>query len=207
MRARWTLALLLLAAACGDPQPEPRAEQAARVPAPDFTLPDLGGDPVQLSSLRGKTVLLDFWATWCPPCVYQVPELNELWAAHAGADDLVILGISVDIDGVEVVEPWVREYGVEYTIVMGDEALAREFGALGFPSLVAISPDGFIDSIHAGVIEYDELEEVVTEAAGPPPPESAQASEPTRRNPSREARAWRGPMTRGIELAAATSGR
>ena len=158
MRARWTLALLLLAAACGDPQPEPRAEQAARVPAPDFTLPDLGGDPVQLSSLRGKTVLLDFWATWCPPCVYQVPELNELWAAHAGADDLVILGISVDIDGVEVVEPWVREYGVEYTIVMGDEALAREFGALGFPSLVAISPDGFIDSIHAGVIEYDELE-------------------------------------------------
>jgi len=167
MRPGWILLAVLLAAACGTPEPESDSAPAAeaREPAPDFELPDLAGSLVELAAFRGRTVVLDFWATWCPPCVFQVPGLNRLRAAHADAKDLVVIGISVDIDGVEVVGPWVHEYGVEYTIVMGDEKLAAKFGAIGFPALVVISPDGTIDSRHSGVIEYDDLEEMVAEAA------------------------------------------
>jgi len=177
----WVLAAVLLATACGAPEPEAGSGLSAeapgpRVPAPDFTLPDIAGNPVQLSDFRGKTVILDFWATWCPPCVYQVPGLNRLQAAHAETGDLVVIGISVDIDGVEVVEPWVHEEGVAYTIVMGDEKLAREFGAQGFPALVAVSPDGSIEAhhdgripAHHGVIDYDDLEEIAAKAAASRP--------------------------------------
>jgi len=164
MKPAWILSVALLAAACGAPEPG-TVSAKAREAAPDFELLDLDDNPVELSALRGKTVILDFWATWCPPCEYQVPGLNQLRTAHADADDLVVIGVSVDVDGVEVVEPWIQEHGVEYTIVMGDEKLARKFGAQGFPALVAVSPDGGIDSRHSGVIEYGELEEIVAEAA------------------------------------------
>ena len=132
--------------------------------AVDFTLADLNDNPVSLSDHRGKTVIVDFWATWCPPCLFQVPELNKLKAAHAEADDVAILGVSVDVEGAEVVGPWVAEQGVEYTILLGDEQLAREFGAVGFPTLAVVRPDGTIHSLHVGLVEHAELEELVEKA-------------------------------------------
>lgn len=132
--------------------------------AVDFTLADLAGSPVSLADHRGKTVIVDFWATWCPPCLFQVPELNKLKAAHAEAGDVAILGVSVDVEGAEVVGPWVEEQGVEYTILLGDEQLAREFGAVGFPTLAVVRPDGTIHSLHVGLVEHAELEELVESA-------------------------------------------
>lgn len=132
--------------------------------AVDFTLVDLNGAPVNLSDHRGKTVIVDFWATWCPPCLFQVPELNKLRAAHADAGDLAVLGVAVDVEGAEVVGPWVDEQGVEYTILIGDEQLAREFGAVGFPTLAVVRPDGSVHSLHVGLVEHDELEELVEQA-------------------------------------------
>ena len=133
--------------------------------APDFTLPDLEGNPVRLADFRGKTVVIDFWATWCPPCIFQVPELNKLWKAHEEIGDLMVIGVSVDVEGVEVVAPWVEEQGVAYTILLGDESLARDFGAMGFPTLAVVKPDGSIDSLHVGLIEVAELERIVGELA------------------------------------------
>jgi len=137
------------------------AEQGQKMPAPDFTLPDLQGRPVQLSDFRGKVVIVDFWATWCLPCIFQVPELNKLAAAHREKGDVVVIGVSVDLEGPAVVAPWLEEHGVLYTIVFGDEALAAKFGVFGFPTLVIVGPQGELDSRHVGLIEYPALEDLV----------------------------------------------
>lgn len=138
----------------------PAAEEG-RERAPDFTLTDLQGGTVELAELRGKTVIIDFWATWCPPCEFQVPELNAFYDAHREDPSVAVIGISVDTDGPEVVSAWVEEKDVRYRIVLGDEDLARRYGALGFPTLVIISPDGTVDSRHVGLIETADLEEAL----------------------------------------------
>ncbi|MGH0035552.1 MAG: TlpA family protein disulfide reductase [Myxococcota bacterium] len=128
-------------------------------PAPDFTLEQLGGGSITLSSLRGRTVVIDFWATWCPPCEFQVPELNAFYQAHLASGQVEVLGVSVDTEGPEVVEAWIEEKGVEYPILLGSAQLAREFGAVGFPTLAVVDPEGNIASRHVGLIERDDLEE------------------------------------------------
>jgi len=139
-----------------------RGAEAGGDLAPEFTLPDLAGRPVSLSDYRGRTVVLDFWATWCPPCVFQVPELNRLSKAHEERGDLVVIGVSVDAGGLEAVKPWVEEQGVTYTVVLGDEQLAYDFGALGFPTMAIVRPDGRLDSLHVGLMDYDTLEQLVS---------------------------------------------
>ena len=158
------LALGLLLAGCAESSNEAGAGKEL---APDFKLDSLAGRPVTLSEFKGKTVIIDFWATWCPPCVFQVPELNKLHAAHQQAGDVVVIGVAVDVEGESVVRPWVEEHGIEYTVAIGDEKLANRFGALGFPTLVVVAPDGSIDSRHVGLIEYDTLEELVAAVASP----------------------------------------
>ena len=130
-------------------------------PAPDFTLPDLEGRSVRLASFLGKAVVIDFWATWCPPCLFQVPELNAFWKKHRDAGDVVVIGVAVDADGARVVAPWVEEQKVKYPIVVGDEGLARRFGAQGFPTLAIVRPDGTLDSLHVGLVEIGELEQIL----------------------------------------------
>ncbi len=130
-------------------------------PAPDFTLEELAGGQVSLADLRGKTVVLDFWATWCPPCEFQVPSLNAFYDAHRDDSDVAVYGISVDTEGREVVDVWVGEKEVRYPILLGGDDLARRFGAVGFPTLIVVAPDGSVHSQHVGLIEIDELEEAL----------------------------------------------
>ena len=165
------LALSLAVLGCsvqdgGSPTSPANASGRAARPAPDFTLPDLQGKDVSLADFRGKIVVLDFWATWCLPCIYQVPVLNEFWSAHQESGDVVVIGVAIDVEGAEIVAPWIEEHGVEYQIVIGDEGLARKFGAMGFPTLAVITPDGRIDSLHVGIMELEELESLVALYAG-----------------------------------------
>jgi thiol-disulfide isomerase/thioredoxin len=160
------LAVAALAAACSGEPGAGGADEATAEASPDFTLPDLAGSPVTLAEHRGKTVVIDFWATWCPPCIFQVPELNKFWEAHKDTGEVMVIGVAVDVEGAEVVAPWAEEQGVSYTLVIGDEDLARQFGAMGFPTLVIVDPDGMIDSRHVGLIEVDELERLVAAARG-----------------------------------------
>jgi peroxiredoxin len=163
------LVLPLLVSGCSGREADPARGHAAGVGAaagdassgelaPDFELESLTGGPVRLSDLRGKTVVIDFWATWCPPCEFQVPELNAFYEAHRHDADVAVLGISVDIDAAEAVGSWVDEKQVKYPVLLGGEELARRYGALGFPTLYIVAPDGSVDSEHVGLIETGDLE-------------------------------------------------
>jgi peroxiredoxin len=155
------LAAALLAIGCSGESGDVSANEPLEM-APEFELPALdGGETVALSALRGKTVVVDFWATWCPPCEFQVPELNAFFEAHKDDPNLKVYGISIDDGEPEQVSKWVAEKNVRYPILLADDSLARKFGAMGFPTLIVIAPDGSIDSRHIGLIEQDDLESAV----------------------------------------------
>ena len=155
-----------LAAACRVEEPT-----GAGIPAPDWTLEDLAGVSVSLGELRGRPVVIDFWATWCTPCEFQIPVLNQLEERYG--DRVEVIGIAVDVDGREVVAPFAAERGVSYRVLLGDEGLAQRYGAVGYPSLYVIRADGNIDSSHVGLVEPEALAEAVEAAlragTGAPP--------------------------------------
>ena len=160
----------------GEPGADEPAEaaQPERKGAPAFRLENLAGEIVSLESLRGKTLVIDFWATWCPPCVFQIPVLNEVqdsWRER----DVVVLGVSVDSGGREVVEPYAESNDIRYTVLLGDEALARRFGAPGFPCLVIVDAEGRIASLHVGLIEREELETALAEMGSGTAPDATSA--------------------------------
>lgn len=173
----WTLlALLALAVACGSQEAStPAGDQGAAAPAkgaatpayemaPEFSLDALDGGSVRLADLRGKVVVLDFWATWCPPCEFQIPILNQVHE-HQKGKPVEIIGISVDTEGPDTVRAYLKTNPAHYRILMGSEALAREYGAPGFPSLFVIGPEGRIRQRHVGLIEVDELEGLIAGAS------------------------------------------
>jgi peroxiredoxin len=97
-------------------------QQSGSIKAADFTLTDLAGKPLKLSEFQGKVVILDFWATWCGPCVKEIPHFNEL-SAEYGDTGLVILGISVDRDGKPAVNKFKEKSPINYRVAVGDKDL------------------------------------------------------------------------------------
>lgn len=131
------------------PQTEVAAEQNQAPEAPDFTLNDINGKPLTLSSLRGKYVVLDFWGSWCIWCIKGMPKMKEYYAKYAGK--MEILGIdcndSEDKWKAAVAElqlPWLHVYN------NGDSQLLEKYGIEGFPTKVVIDPEGRIANVIVG---------------------------------------------------------
>jgi thiol-disulfide isomerase/thioredoxin len=125
------------------------------VPAPAFTRPGLDGKPVSLGAYRGKLVLLDFWASWCAPCIVEMPHLVALQKRHAAK--LQIVGIAMDDDAATAKET-VAQHRLNYPVAMGDVALGRLYGGvLGLPQFYLIGRDGKVLRGWRGAFDHREL--------------------------------------------------
>jgi len=137
----------------------PSTPALARVgqPAPDFALADLDGNPVRLSDLRGRPVIVNFWASWCGPCVEEFPLLESAAAAHRG-DDLVIVGI-VFRDRSEAAREFLARMGVTWPAAMDPgEQVATEFGIIGPPDTFFIDRQGILMGRQIGQLSAADLE-------------------------------------------------
>jgi cytochrome c biogenesis protein CcmG, thiol:disulfide interchange protein DsbE len=125
--------------------------------APDFTLPTPDGRDLQLSSYRGKVVLLDFWATWCDPCREEIPHFVELQQKY-GNRGLQIIGVSMD-DSPEPVRPFYQRFHMNYPVVMGTAKTGELYGGiLGLPISFLIGRDGRIYAKHIGATDASVFE-------------------------------------------------
>ena len=122
----------------------PRFEPAEGMPTvPDVAFADEAGAPVALAGFRGRGVVLNFWATWCPPCVKEMPSLDRARAA-LGGKGIDVLAVSNDRGGAEIVRAFYRETGVAHLPVLTDSAMkaARRFGVQGLPTTGLIDARG-----------------------------------------------------------------
>jgi len=125
---------------------EIRPDFSSRVgnPAPDFTLPALGGNPARLSNYRGKMVFLNFWATWCPPCRAEMPSMESLYQRLKG-QDFEMLAVSIDTKGTDRVQSFVTTYGLTFPVLLDpNKKVYRLYGLTGVPETFIIGKNGEI---------------------------------------------------------------
>jgi len=129
---------------------------------PAWELKDVDGKTVKSSDFDGKVVMLDFWATWCPPCKAEIPGFIELQKQY-GEKGLVVIGVSLDEQGPDVVKPFMKQFGVNYPVVMGDAKIVQDFGGIeGLPTTFVIDRTGNIVASHIGYTSKEAFEKEIT---------------------------------------------
>jgi peroxiredoxin len=146
--------VLVLAAACASPKP---AAPAQTVAAPDFTIQDLEGQTRTLASYKGKVLVVNFWATWCPPCRREIPDFI---AAYKELKDegLEILGLSVDESTGPALLEWVKKQGINYPIALATPEIVRAYEPGDFiPATIIIDRKGQIRFRQSEAMDKDTL--------------------------------------------------
>jgi thiol-disulfide isomerase/thioredoxin len=146
--------------------------------APDFSLESLDGKNVRLSDLRGKAVLLNFWATWCGPCKIEMPWFVELQNQY-GREGLQVIGVAMDDASKEDIAKFAKEMGVNYPILIGKESVGDQYGGIpALPETFFIGRDGkMVDKI-IGLKGKGEIEESVKKSLDTQPSNSQAATVP-----------------------------
>jgi len=144
------------------------------VEAPDFTLESLDGKNLRLSDLRGKAVLLNFWATWCVPCKVEMPWLVELQGEY-GPQGLQIVGVAMDDSSKEDIAKFAKDMGVNYPVLLGKNAVADAYDVPAMPESFFISREGKIVDKILGLKDKADIEDAVKKALNAPPGTAAAA--------------------------------
>jgi peroxiredoxin len=171
--------ILLLAAGCGGPSSGggTTAQSGGAggghagtegTAAPDFSLPDLDGHSVSLSDFKGKVVVINFWATWCPPCRAETPDFVRMQAKYR-ARGLEFVGLSLDAGGVRDVRPFADEYNVNYPMLVADDRVARAYGGIVFlPTSFVVDRQGKIVKRYEGYTDPKIWESTLESLLGRP---------------------------------------
>jgi len=126
-------------------------------PAPDFDLPSLNGHTLSLTHLRGKPILINFWATWCAPCIAELPLLEAAAQRHDG--ELVVIGIN-EGDSFHTVESFVESEALSYSILLDyDTSIGTLYQVNGYPTSIFVDAEGVVRAIYLGEIPAAQLEE------------------------------------------------
>jgi thiol-disulfide isomerase/thioredoxin len=134
------------------------AEPAA---ATNFVLKDMSGNKHQLSSYKGKWVLVNYWATWCPPCLEEVPDLVNLYDQRKHKD-LMVLGVVFDYKDVKEVNEYVDDMLMSYPIVLGDDSVTAQIGSAEvMPTTYIYNPQGALVKIKRGLITREYIERLI----------------------------------------------
>lgn len=145
---------LMTAIGCSSAGDSPSENVVVGNNAPDFALTSLDGTTVKGQALKGYIVVLNFWATWCQPCMTEIPELKE-FAATSGAK---VIGIALDQEGRQAVEPFVAQHKINYTVLLGDEDVFQRFNGLGIPYTLVLDQSQRIVRIYRGPTTRESLE-------------------------------------------------
>jgi peroxiredoxin len=152
------------------------------IEAPDFNLLTLDGQKVKLSDYRGKAVLLNFWATWCPPCKVEMPWFVDLQKQYA-KDGLIVLGVAMDDSEPAQIAKFASELGVNYTVLLGTDKVSDDYGDVQYlPTTFFIGRNGAIVDKLTGLLDRKDIEDDVkkalsTDSGGPLRPLSVQQNQ------------------------------
>ena len=137
----------------------------AGAPAPDFTLKTLDGGEASLSQFRGQPVLINFWASWCPPCRLEMPDLVRAYEAHK-AEGFVILGINLTFqDSLPDARAFVNEFSMTFPVLLDETGEVTQFlyRLPGLPLSVFVKRDGIIARVHIGALTGEQVDQFVAE--------------------------------------------
>ncbi len=130
--------------------------------AVDMPLTGISGNKVNLNSYQGKWVVVNYWATWCPPCIIEMPELQAFHDRHTAADDAIVLGINTELIGKQQLQQFLEDYFITYPNFASKPTQQSELGLIpGLPTTFLVTPQGKVVARQVGPVTQEMIEQFI----------------------------------------------